>query len=58
MVWSIGLLAVLIGLDQALKYWTVTHLALGESAELIPGFRGSGQSGNLSSAGASFLGLF
>ena len=38
MVWSIGLLAVLIGLDQALKYWTVTHLALGESAELIPGF--------------------
>lgn len=38
MVWSIALLAVLIGLDQALKYWTVTHLALGESAELIPGF--------------------
>ena len=38
MVWSIGLLAVLIGLDQSLKYWTVTHLALGESAELIPGF--------------------
>lgn len=38
MVWSIGLLAVLIGLDQALKYWTVAHLALGESAELIPGF--------------------
>lgn len=38
MVWSIGLLAVLIGLDQALKYWTVTYLALGESAELIPGF--------------------
>lgn len=38
MVWSIALLAVLIGLDQALKYWTVTYLALGESAELIPGF--------------------
>ena len=37
MVWSIALLAVLIGLDQALKYWTVTHLALGESAQLIPG---------------------
>lgn len=31
MVWSIGLLAVLIGLDQALKYWTVTHLALGRA---------------------------
>ena len=26
-----------IGLDQALKYWTVSHLALGESAQLIPG---------------------
>ena len=37
MVGSIVLLAVLIGLDQALKYWTVTHLALGESAPLIPG---------------------
>lgn len=37
MVGSIALLAVLIGLDQALKYWTVTHLALGESAPLIPG---------------------
>lgn len=37
MVWSIALLAVLIGLDQALKYWTVTHLALGESAPLLPG---------------------
>ena len=37
MAWSIALLAVLIGLDQALKYWTVSHLALGESAQLIPG---------------------
>ncbi len=37
MVWSIALLAVLIGLDQVLKYWTVTHLALGESATLLPG---------------------
>ena len=36
MAWSIALLAVLIGLDQALKYWTVSHLALGESAQLIP----------------------
>ena len=31
------LLAVLIGLDQWLKYWTVSHLALGESAPLLPG---------------------
>ena len=37
MAWSFALLAVLIGLDQALKYWTVSHLALGESAQLIPG---------------------
>ncbi len=29
MAWSIALLAVLIGLDQALKYWTVSHLARG-----------------------------
>ncbi len=31
------LLAVLVGLDQWLKYWTVSHLALGESAPLLPG---------------------
>lgn len=37
MVWSIALLVVLMGADQLLKYWTVTHLALGESALLLPG---------------------
>ena len=37
MVWSIALLVILIGADQALKYWTETHLALGESTELLPG---------------------
>ena len=37
MVWSIALLVVLLGADQLLKYWTVTHLALGESAPLLPG---------------------
>jgi signal peptidase II len=37
MVWSIALLVILIGADQALKCWTVTHLALGESTELLPG---------------------
>ena len=30
------LLGALIAGDQLLKYWTVTHLALGESAPLIP----------------------
>ena len=37
MVWSIAALIALIGLDQGLKYWTVTNLALGESLPLIPG---------------------
>lgn len=37
MVWSIALLVVLLGADQLLKYWTMTHLALGESAPLLPG---------------------
>ena len=37
MVWSIPVLLALIAADQALKYWTVTHLALGESAPLLPG---------------------
>ncbi len=30
------LLIVLVAADQALKYWTVTHLALGESTAFIP----------------------
>ena len=31
------LLAVLIGLDQWLKYWTVSHLVLEEPKDFIPG---------------------
>lgn len=27
---------ILIGIDQWVKYWTVTHLALGETQEFIP----------------------
>jgi len=30
-------MVALIGADQALKYWTVAHLTLGESAPLLPG---------------------
>lgn len=30
------ILAALIAADQGLKYWTVTHLALGESARFLP----------------------
>ncbi len=37
MILYIVILAALVGLDQLLKYWTVTHLALGESAPLLPG---------------------
>ena len=28
---------LLVAADQALKYWTVTHLAVGQSAPLLPG---------------------
>ncbi len=30
-------IAVLIAADQGLKYWTATHLALGESTPFLPG---------------------
>ena len=33
----IVIVCALIAADQALKYWTVTHLALGESAPFLPG---------------------
>ena len=56
MAWSIALLAVLIGLDQALKYWTVSHLALGESAQLIPGVLQLTRLHNTGAAWSSFSG--
>ena len=34
---AVIILIVLIAADQLLKWWTVSHLALGESAPLIPG---------------------
>ncbi|MBR0211714.1 MAG: signal peptidase II [Oscillospiraceae bacterium] len=37
MWWMMAVLAALIGADQALKYWTVGHLAVGQSAALLPG---------------------
>ena len=57
MAWSIALLAVLIGLDQALKYWTVSHLALGESAQLIPGVLHLTRLHNYGAAWSSFSGM-
>ena len=35
-MWVILILAALVGADQGLKYWTVSHLAVGESAPLLP----------------------
>ena len=36
-MWSILILLALVGADQALKWWTASHLAVGESAPLLPG---------------------
>ena len=36
-MWYIVLFAALLGADQLIKYWTVEHLALGESAAFLPG---------------------
>lgn len=36
-MWTILILLALIGADQALKWWTVRHLAVGQSAALLPG---------------------
>ena len=36
-MWMILILLALIGADQALKWWTTAHLAVGESAPLLPG---------------------
>ena len=56
MVWSIALLVVLMGADQLLKYWTVTHLALGESALLLPGVLQLTRLHNTGAAWSSFSG--
>ena len=37
-MWYAILGAVLLAGDQILKYWVVTHLAVGESAPFLPGF--------------------
>ena len=36
-MWMILILLALIGADQALKWWTTAHLAVGQSAPLLPG---------------------
>lgn len=56
MIWSILLLAALIASDQLLKYWTVSHLALGESAPFLPGFMQLTRLHNYGAAWSSFSG--
>ena len=36
-MWYFLLFAALLGADQLIKYWTVEHLTLGESAAFWPG---------------------
>lgn len=46
----------LIGADQALKYWTVKHLELGQSAPLLPGIMRLTRLHNYGAAWSSFSG--
>ena len=56
MVWYLFLLAALIGADRLLKQWVVTHLALGESAPLLPGIVRLTRLHNYGAAWSSFSG--
>ena len=56
MVWYVLILLALIGADQGLKYWTVTHLAVGESAPLLPGVVRLTRLHNYGAAWSSFSG--
>lgn len=56
MVWYLFLLAALIGADRLLKQWVVTHLALGESAPLLPGVVRLTRLHNYGAAWSSFSG--
>jgi len=46
-----------LALDQWVKYWTVTHLALGEAAPLLPGFVEFLRVHNFGAAWSSFSGM-
>lgn len=50
------IVCALIAADQALKYWTVTHLALGESAPFLPGLMQLTRLHNYGAAWSSFSG--
>ena len=49
--------AVLVILDQVVKYWAATHLALGQSAPLLPGFVELLRVHNDGAAWSSFSGM-
>jgi len=49
--------AALLALDQWVKYWTVTHLALGEPAPLLPGLVELLRVHNYGAAWSSFSGM-
>ena len=54
---SLILAAVLLAADQWVKYWAVTHLALGESCPLLPGFVELLRVHNYGAAWSSFSGM-
>lgn len=55
-MWYIVLFAALLGTDQLIKYWTVEHLALGESAAFLPGIVQLTRVHNYGAAWSSFSG--
>ena len=56
-MWYIVLFAALLGADQLIKYWTVEHLALGESAAFLPGIVRLTRVHNYGAAWSSFSGM-
>lgn len=56
MLYTLIVLA-LIAADQGLKYWVVSHLALGESAPLLPGVMQLTRLHNTGAAWSSFSGM-
>lgn len=56
MLWYVLILAALIAADQWLKWWTVSHLALGESAPFLPHIMQLTRLHNYGAAWSSFSG--
>ena len=56
-MWYAILGAVLLAGDQILKYWVVTHLAVGESAPFLPGFMQLTRLHNYGAAWSSLSGI-